>query len=98
MQVEADAEAEKATVATTTRTKEAVSNVADPNQAAAVLAAANELMPDVSKMKPAEKKAYLAKKAKDDAAEKQRLKEKAERENPTVDENGEHIQTVEEAK
>jgi hypothetical protein len=55
-------------------------------------------MPDVSKMKPAEKKAFLAKKARDDAAEKQRLKEKAERENPTVDENGEHIQTVEEAK
>ena len=54
-------------------------------------AAANELFPDVNKMKPAEKKAYLAKKAREAAAEKQRLKEKEERENPTVDENGEHI-------
>ena len=78
--------------------KKAVSATADTNQAAAVAAAANELFPDVSKMKPAEKKAYLAKKAKEDAAEKQRLKEKEARENPTVDENGEHIQTVEEAK
>jgi hypothetical protein len=42
-------------------------------------------------MKPAEKKAYLAKKARDDAAEKKRLAEKDARENPTVDENGEHI-------
>lgn len=38
-----------------------------------------------------------AKKAKD-AAEIQAKKEKEERENPTVDENGEHIQTVAEAK
>jgi len=37
------------------------------------------------------------KKAKD-AAEKKAKKEKEERENPTVDENGEHIQTVAEAK
>jgi hypothetical protein len=36
-------------------------------------------------------KAFRAKKAKEAAAEKQRLKEKEERENPTVDENGEHI-------
>lgn len=54
-------------------------------------AAANELFPDVAKMKPAEKKAYLAKKAREDAAEKKRLAEKEARENPTVDENGEHI-------
>ena len=39
-----------------------------------------------------------AAKKKKDALEKQRLKEKEERENPTVDENGEHIQTVAEAK
>lgn len=49
-------------------------------------------------MKPAERAAYKAKKAKEAAAEKQRLAEKEARENPTVDENGEHIQTVEEAK
>ena len=61
-------------------------------------AAASELFPDVAKMKPAEKKAYLAKKKTDDAAEKQRLKDKEALENPTVDANGEHIQTVEEAK
>lgn len=42
--------------------------------------------------------AEKAAKKKKDAAEKQRLKEKEERENPTVDENGEHIQTVAEAK
>jgi len=63
-----------------------------------VAAAASELFPDVAKMKPAEKKAFLAKKARDDATEKQRLKEKEALENPTVDENGEHIQTVAEAK
>lgn len=54
-------------------------------------------MPDEkpwSKMTPAEKAAKQAK----DEAEKQRLAEKAARENPTVDENGEHIQTVAEAK
>ena len=45
-------------------------------------------------MTGAERQAKLAK----DEAEKKRLKEKEERENPTVDENGEHIQTVAEAK
>ena len=45
-------------------------------------------------MTPTEK---AAKKARD-AAEKQRLAEKEARENPTVDENGEHIQTVAEAR
>lgn len=45
-------------------------------------------------MTPAEKAAKQAK----DAAEKKRLAEKEARENPTVDENGEHIQTVAEAK
>jgi hypothetical protein len=39
-----------------------------------------------------------AAKKKKDALEKQRLKEKDELENPTVDANGEHIQTVAEAK
>ena len=47
-----------------------------------------------SKMTPSEKAAKQAK----DAAEKKRLAEKEARENPTVDENGEHIQTVAEAK
>ena len=47
-----------------------------------------------SKMTPSEKAAKTAK----DQAEKQRLAEKEERENPTVDANGEHIQTVAEAK
>lgn len=42
--------------------------------------------------------AEKAAKKKKDELEKKRLKEKEERENPTVDENGEHIQTVEEAK
>ena len=50
--------------------KPVVSNVADPNQAAAVAAAANELFPDVAKMKPAEKKAYQAKKAREAQLEK----------------------------
>lgn len=45
-------------------------------------------------MSAAEKK----KKKDKDAAEKRAKKEKEERENPTVDENGEHIQTVAEAK
>ena len=49
-------------------------------------------------MNAAQKKAYYAKKKAEEAAEKKRLKEKEARENPTVDENGEHIQTVEEAK
>lgn len=45
-------------------------------------------------MNAAEKKAYLAKKAQ----EKAEKAAKEARENPTVDENGEHIQTVAEAK
>lgn len=49
-------------------------------------------------MTAVQKKAYIAKKAGEVAAEKRRLKEKNEKENPTVDENGEHIQTVAEAK
>jgi len=61
-------------------------------------AAAEELFPDVNKMTPTQKKAFLAKKQKEAALEKQRLKEKEAKENPTVDENGEHIQTVAEAK
>ena len=73
-------------------------NTPEANQAAALAAAAEELFPDESKMTPAQKKAYQAKKAREAALEKQRLKEKEEKENPTVDENGEHIQTVEEAK
>ena len=49
-------------------------------------------------MTAAQKKVYLAKKQKEAAAEKRRLKEKEAKENPTVDENGEHIQTVAEAR
>lgn len=45
-------------------------------------------------MTPAEK----AKKKADDEAKKKAAKEKEERENPTVDENGEHIMTVAESK
>ena len=45
-------------------------------------------------MNAVEKKAYLAKKQK----EKAEKAAKEARENPTVDENGEHIQTVAEAK
>jgi hypothetical protein len=45
-------------------------------------------------MNAAEKKVYLSKKAR----EKQEKAAKEARENPTVDENGEHIQTVAEAK
>ena len=45
-------------------------------------------------MSQQERKAKLAK----DAEEKRLKKEKEERENPTVDENGEHIQTVAEAR
>lgn len=45
-------------------------------------------------MNAVEKKAYLQKKAQ----EKAEKKAKEERENPTVDANGEHIQTVAEAK
>jgi len=61
-------------------------------------AAAEELYPDESKMTAAQKKSYQLKKAREAAAEKKRLKEKEAKENPTVDENGEHIQTVAEAK
>lgn len=49
-------------------------------------------------MTAAQKQAYHLKKQKEAAAEKKRLKEKEAKENPTVDENGEHIQTVAEAK
>ena len=45
-------------------------------------------------MTPAERQAKLAK----DEAEKKAKAEKEARENPTVDENGEHIQTVAEAR
>lgn len=45
-------------------------------------------------MNPFEKKQFLTKKAAEDKAKR----EKEARENPTVDENGEHIQTVAEAK
>jgi len=45
-------------------------------------------------MNQTERAAKLAK----DAAEKKAKAEKEERENPTVDENGEHIQTVAEAR
>lgn len=61
-------------------------------------AAANELFPDESKMNAAQKMAFRRKKAAEAAAEKERLKEKDALENPTVDANGEHIQTVAEAK
>jgi len=49
-------------------------------------------------MSAAQKQTYRIKKAREAAAEKRRLKEKDAIENPTVDENGEHIQTVAEAK
>jgi hypothetical protein len=65
------------------------------NQAAAVAQAATQLLgpdeKDIAKMKPAERAAYKAKKAKEAEEEKKRLAEKEARENPTVDENGEHI-------
>jgi len=67
------------------------------NQAAAVAAAAEALMPtekDWSQMNAIEKKQKLAK----IASEKRAKLEKEKMENPTVDENGEHIMTVEEAK
>ena len=48
-------------------------------------------------MTAVQKKVFLAKKAKEEAEEKRRLKEKEALENPTIDENGEHIQTVAEA-
>jgi len=62
-----------------------------------VAAAAEALMPEEkpwAKMNAAEKQAKLAK----IAAEKKAKLEKEKRENPTVDEHGEHIQTVAEAK
>jgi hypothetical protein len=61
-------------------------------------AAAEELYPDVNKMTAVQKRTYLAKKKREEATEKQRMKDKAALENPTVDANGEHIQTVAEAK
>lgn len=67
------------------------------NQAAAVAAAAEALMPEEkpwAKMSPAEQKAKLAK----IAGEKRAKLEKEKLENPTVDQHGEHIQTVEEAR
>jgi hypothetical protein len=67
------------------------------NLAAAVAAAAEARIPEdkpFNKMNAVEKKNYLAKKQR----EKAEKKAKEERENPTVDENGEHIQTVAEAK
>ena len=78
--------------------KPAQPNTPDVNQAAAVAAAADQLFPDESKMTAVQKKAFKVKQARDAATEKQRLKDKAALENPTVDENGEHIQTVAEAK
>lgn len=66
-------------------------NTPDVNQAAAVAAAAEELFPDVNKMTAAQKKAYQVKKAKEAALEKRKKAEKEAKENPTVDENGEHI-------
>jgi len=74
-----------------------VAATADVNQAVAVAQAAAALIPEekpFNKMNGAEKKAYLAKKAQ----EKAEKAAKEARENPTVDENGEHIQTVAEAK
>lgn len=65
--------------------------------AAAVAAAAEAALPSDkpwAKMTPAERQSKIAK----DAAEKKRKAEKEALENPTVDENGEHIQTVAEAK
>jgi hypothetical protein len=67
------------------------------NQAAAVAAAAEALMPEEkpwAKMSALEKKQKLGK----IAAEKRAKLEKEKLENPTVDSNGEHIQTVEEAR
>ena len=61
-------------------------------------AAAEELYPDVNKMTAVQKRTYLAKKKREEATEKKRMSDKAALENPTVDSNGEHIQTVAEAK
>ena len=65
------------------------------------MAASEALGPDdkeLAKMTPAKRAAYKAKKQQEALAEKKRLAEKEALENPTVDENGEHIQTVAEAK
>jgi len=78
--------------------KKAVASSPEINQAAALAAAAEELYPDVNKMTAVQKKTYLAKKQREAAAEKIAKKEKDALENPTVDANGEHIQTVAEAK
>lgn len=67
------------------------------NLAAAVAAAAEARMPEEkpwAKMSPAEQKAKLAK----IAGEKRAKLEKEKLENPTVDAQGEHIQTVAEAR
>ena len=67
-----------------------VSDTADVNQAAAVAAAAAQLIPEDkpwAKMSAVERKAKVAR----DAAAKKEKEEKEARENPTVDENGEHI-------
>jgi len=74
-----------------------VINTKEANEAAAVAAAADQLLVQEkpwSKMTAAEKE---AKKAKDAAAKEEKAAKEA-RENPTVDENGEHIMTVAEAK
>jgi len=79
------------------RKKLQVADTEIANHAAAVAAAASQLFPDDkpwAKMTKAEREAKLAK----DALEKKEKAEKEARENPTVDENGEHIQTVAEAK
>jgi hypothetical protein len=49
-------------------------------------------------MTAVQKKQYVNKKAQEASAEKRRMREKEAMENPTVDSNGEHIQTVAEAK
>lgn len=78
-----------------------VGSTADVNTAAAVAAAAESMFPTEkpwSKMTQAERKAKLARDKKKKDEEARAKAEKEARENPTVDENGEHIQTVEEAK
>lgn len=97
-QVQAQAEAEAAAAPKKgAKNAKPVINTKEANEAAAVAAAADALLPSEkpwSKMTPAEK---AAKKAKDEK-EKQAKADKEARENPTVDENGEHIMTVAEAK
>ena len=78
-----------------------VGDTADVNHAAAVLAAAEHYFPEEkawAKMSTAEKQAKLARDQQKQELEAKAKREKDERENPTVDENGEHIQTVAEAK